>query len=101
MLPQRYKGCYPLARNIGPNSFEKERCQGLIYPICSGRNQLMKSPGNAALSKDDFNSYRPLRNHLEIRTLEQLPGEDDMPLEGVIHHVSVDPLGEYWAMSYF
>lgn len=55
---------------------------------------------HCAVAKDELFSYRPLRNHREIRLLELFPGRDEMPLEGVIHHVSVDSPGQYWAISY-
>ncbi|KAF2396452.1 hypothetical protein EJ06DRAFT_240603 [Trichodelitschia bisporula] len=53
-----------------------------------------------AMSKDGYYTYRPLRNHREIRLLELYPGKDDQPLEGAIRHVSVDKPGVYWALSY-
>jgi hypothetical protein len=36
----------------------------------------------------------------EIRLLEISPGEDDMPLEGIIRHVSIDSREIFWAISY-
>ncbi|KAF2177739.1 hypothetical protein K469DRAFT_676716 [Zopfia rhizophila CBS 207.26] len=44
--------------------------------------------------------YRPLRNHGEIRLLGLLPGKNEMPLEGTIHHVSLENPGEFLALSY-
>jgi hypothetical protein len=49
---------------------------------------------------DGLFSYRPLRNHLEIRLLELFPGHDGMPLKGIIHHVSIKSPGKYMAISY-
>ena len=60
----------------------------------------VKPSRNFVVAEDELFSYQPLRNHREIRLLELFPGRDEMPLEGIIHHVSVDSPGEYWAISY-
>jgi len=52
------------------------------------------------VKEDGLFSYRPLRNHREIRLLELFPGDEDAPLQGTIHHASVDSPGKYWAISY-
>jgi len=64
---------------------------------CKKRGKPSRNPTGA---DDGLLSYRPLRNPREMRLLELFPGKDDMPLEGVIHHVSVDSPGQYCAISY-
>ncbi|KAF2269756.1 hypothetical protein CC78DRAFT_452837 [Lojkania enalia] len=60
----------------------------------------LPSAENKGTRHSDLYTYQPLRNHGEIRLIELAPGEGDMPLEGTIHHVSLDDAGEFYALSY-
>jgi hypothetical protein len=54
---------------------------------------------NRTMETQEHYIYEKL-NPREIRLLEISPGKDDMPLEGIIHHVSMDSRETFWAISY-
>jgi Heterokaryon incompatibility protein (HET) len=62
--------------------------------------ELKTSAPKHPINEEGLFSYRPLRNHREIRLLELFPGDEDMPLEGVIRYTSLDSPGKYWAIFY-
>jgi hypothetical protein len=73
--------------------------KNLASPITLPMAQKKRVPATQT-SRGGVYPYRTLRNHGEIRLLELLPGKDEMPLEGTIHHVSLKAPGEFLALSY-
>ena len=64
-----------------------------------GQTETAATHGCNIDTKNGMYSYQRLR-YREIRLLELFPGQDDTPLKGTIHHVSIDSPRQYWAMSY-